>query len=74
MAKLVYTVDEAADVLGIGRTSAYEAVRRGEIPSIRVGRRLMVPKAQLDRLLSGDDRTRVSGPLRPDGQGGYTVE
>jgi excisionase family DNA binding protein len=32
-----YDVDEAARILGIGRSAAYEAVRRGEIPSIRLG-------------------------------------
>lgn len=51
---LTLTVTECAKRLGIGRNSAYEAVSRGEIPVIRVGKRLLVPKAALDRLLSGD--------------------
>jgi excisionase family DNA binding protein len=46
------TVPQAAKLLGIGRGTAYEAVNRGDIPSIRVGRRLVVPKAALERLLS----------------------
>ncbi|MDO8636752.1 MAG: helix-turn-helix domain-containing protein [Dehalococcoidia bacterium] len=46
-----FTVQEAAHVLGIGRTSAYEAVRRGDIPVIRVGKRLLVPRAALEKLL-----------------------
>jgi excisionase family DNA binding protein len=46
------TVEEAADVLGIGRTLAYEAVRRGEIPTVRLGRRLLVPRGALDHLLT----------------------
>ena len=46
-----FTVQEAAHVLGIGRTSAYDAVRRGDIPVIRVGRRLLVPRAALEKLL-----------------------
>ena len=45
------TVSEAADILGIGRSAAYEAVARGEIPAIRVGRRLLVPLARLYALL-----------------------
>jgi excisionase family DNA binding protein len=45
------TVEEAAEALGIGRTLAYEAVRRGEIPTIRIGRRLLVPRAALAQLL-----------------------
>lgn len=45
------TIDEAAATLGISRAFAYEAVRRGEIPSIRIGRRILVPFAALNRLL-----------------------
>ena len=45
------TVEEAARVLGIGRNSAYEAVRRGDLPVIRIGRRYVVPRAALERLL-----------------------
>ena len=41
--KVVMTVTETALLLGIGRTSAYEAIRRGELPSLRIGRRLVVP-------------------------------
>lgn len=49
------TVDEAAVVMGIARSSAYDAVRRGEIPSVKVGRRLLVPTAAIRRLLQLDD-------------------
>ena len=45
--KAVITVTETAALLGIGRTSAYEAIRRGELPSLRIGRRLVVPVTQL---------------------------
>lgn len=51
--RLTYTVDEAAQLLGISRNSAYEAARRGEIPTIRVGRRTLVPRSRLDELLDG---------------------
>lgn len=51
---LVKTITEAASLLGISRGSAYEAARRKEIPTIRIGRRLLVPTALLDRLLAGD--------------------
>ena len=50
--KLTLTVDETAKCLGIGRNSAYEAIARGEIPFIRVGKRLLVPKAALEKLLA----------------------
>ena len=49
-----YTVDEAAELLGIGRNGAYEGVKSGEIPSIRIGKRILVPKVALDRLLARD--------------------
>ncbi|RWN28896.1 helix-turn-helix domain-containing protein [Mesorhizobium sp.] len=47
------TIVEAAHRLGIGRNQAYEAAKRGEIPSIKIGKRLLVPKAALERMLSG---------------------
>ncbi|HUP75450.1 MAG TPA: helix-turn-helix domain-containing protein [Acidimicrobiales bacterium] len=49
--KLAYTVTEVAELLGISRTRAYECVRRGEIPSLRLGRRLLVTRAGLEQLL-----------------------
>jgi excisionase family DNA binding protein len=55
--RLTLTVEEAAASLGISRASAYEAVRRGEIPSIRIGRRVLVPKASLARLVGIDPST-----------------
>lgn len=45
--KLTLSVEEAGQVLGISRGLAYELVARGEIPSIRLGRRVVVPKAAL---------------------------
>lgn len=49
------TVGEAAKVLGIGRGSAYEAAKRGELPVIRLGKRLVVSRTALERLLAGID-------------------
>ncbi len=37
------TVEEAAELLGIGRSAAYEAARRGQLPTRRLGRRIFVP-------------------------------
>ena len=42
---------QAAKMLGIGHTLAYEAAARGEIKTLRVGRRVVVPKAWLDEVL-----------------------
>jgi len=41
--RVTVTVEEAASLLGLGRSAAYVAVQRGEIPSRRLGRRLVVP-------------------------------
>ncbi len=49
----IVTVNEAAAMLRISRGAAYEAARRKEIPTIRIGRRLLVPLAALERMLAG---------------------
>ncbi len=51
--RLVVSVPEAARLLGISRTHAYELIARGELPSIRLGRRILVPLRPLMRLLEG---------------------
>jgi excisionase family DNA binding protein len=49
--RLVYTVPEAGRLLGISRNGSYEAAKRGDIPTIRIGRRLLVPKAPFHRVI-----------------------
>jgi excisionase family DNA binding protein len=49
--RLVVTVSEAANLLGISRSFAYELVKRGELPVVRLGRRQLVPKESLSRLM-----------------------
>jgi len=56
------TVEEAGDLLGLGRSSAYEAVRRGEIPTIRFGRLIRVPTASLRRLVGIDPDPESDSP------------
>jgi len=58
MQKRTYSVEEAAKILGIGRSAAYQAVRTGEIPAIRIGKRLLVPVQALEQLLSTATRDR----------------
>ncbi len=48
---LVLTVPEAGRVLGMGRNAAYEAAKRGDLPTIRIGKLIRVPKAALHRLI-----------------------
>lgn len=50
------SVEEAGRWLGISRNGAYEAVKRGEIPTIKIGRLLLVPVAPFERML-GIERT-----------------
>jgi len=47
------SVEEAGKIIGLSRWGAYEAAKRGDIPTVRIGRRLFVPKARLARLLEG---------------------
>lgn len=63
MKRRTLTVAEAAECLGISRNTAYEAVRRGTVPSIRVGRRILIPTQALESLLSVDQEAEVSGGL-----------
>lgn len=50
--RLAVSVEEAAALLGISRDLAYDLVRRNELPSVRLGRRVVVPRAQLAVLLA----------------------
>lgn len=56
---LTLTVEQAAKVLGIGRSTAYELVHTGDIPSLRLGRRIVVPVSQIaERLGVTPDEVR----------------
>jgi len=57
--RATYTLDKTAAILGISRAGAYLAARRGEIPTIRFGRRILVPRRALERLLEGKTNTSV---------------
>jgi len=49
--RLTLSVDEAGKMLGLSRGLMYQAVRKGEVPSIRIGRRILIPRAALYRML-----------------------
>jgi len=53
MGQPMCSVEEAAKVLHIGRTQAYRAVRSGELRSIRIGKRVLVPTSAIRQLLDG---------------------
>jgi len=45
-----------AELLGVNRESVYRALARSELQSVRVGRSIRLPRAQLDALLAADDK------------------
>ena len=65
MEKLTYNVEETGKALGLSRASAYKAVHDGSIPTIRLGRRLVVPRVQLEKLLNG--RSEGTPDAKPTG-------
>ncbi len=48
------SISEAAELLGISRTTAYELAHSGELPVVRLGRRILVPVNRLAELLDTD--------------------
>jgi excisionase family DNA binding protein len=58
--RLVLTVSEAASVLRLSRAFTYELVARGQLPSVRFGRRIMIPRAAIQRIL--DDSRATLAP------------
>lgn len=59
------TVSHAATLLGISRSSAYECVRLGSIPSLRLGRRIVVPRRAIDVFLNS---VSLDGPREASGE------
>ena len=62
--RLTYTVAEVAEILGISRSTAHECIRRGEIPALTLGRRVVVSRAALSGLLAGSGRKQGTGDSR----------
>ncbi len=52
LTKVAYSVNETLDVLSIGRTSLYEAVKRGELTSVKLGRKTLFYAADLAAFLT----------------------
>ena len=68
------TVEETAELLGISRWLVQQAVRRGELPVVRIGRRILIPRSRLDALLAGPadaaiHRCRRDSDSAPPGHG-----
>lgn len=60
--RVTITVPEAGQLLGIGRDAAYAAAHRGEIPTLKLGRRLVVPTHVLLRLLGITEDSQAGVP------------
>ena len=54
--RLVISVEEARRLLGLSRGLMYDAVNSGQVPSIRIGRRILIPRALLGKMLDRTDR------------------
>ncbi|MBT9171975.1 MAG: hypothetical protein DDT21_00351 [Syntrophomonadaceae bacterium] len=52
--RLVYSVQEAAKLLGINAITVYNLARTENFPALRIGRRIVIPKAALERWLDGN--------------------
>ena len=53
--RLTMTIPEAAEKLGVSRNLAYDAAKRGDIPTIKIGNRILVPIAAFERLLANEE-------------------
>jgi len=70
VARLTYSVKEAASALGISQANAYRAVGANELPHVRIGKRILIPKVALQSLL--DQRNDRWDAMEPsfDPEGG----
>jgi excisionase family DNA binding protein len=53
---LTMTVDEAAQKLGISRNTAYACARSGQLPIIRLGKRMLVPRVAFEAMVRGEHK------------------
>lgn len=56
--RLTLTVKETQVILGLSRSAVYQAIETGEIPSVRIGKRILISKAALYRLLETNDNEK----------------
>ena len=50
--RTVYTVKEVGKMLGLSKNATYQAIARNEIPHVRIGDRILIPRSALERFLS----------------------
>lgn len=68
-ARPTVAVNAVAEILGLDRKTVYAAIHTGEIPSIRVGRRILVPTVWLAATITPDPQhERLAVPRPPRSQ------
>lgn len=65
------TVEQAAELLGVSRSSGYRAAALGQLPTIRLGRRLLVPTAKLLAMLGS---VGAGGVILPEDESSASVQ
>ena len=63
MERQTLTADEVAEILGVAVPTVYAAVKRGELPAVRIGDRVLIPKNALQRMLqqAGQNTPEIAG-------------
>ena len=56
-----FSVEEAGELLGISRSSAFQAAANGQLPIIRIGKRMLVPRLALEQMLGGPLDLNLAG-------------
>ena len=59
--QLLLQVPEAARLLGISASALYQRARKKEVQTVRIGKRVLVPLAEVQRLAQGDKTQRIKG-------------
>lgn len=62
MERKTLNVKETARILGVGSVTLYAAIKRGEIPHLRIGRRIVIPIESIDNLLKAQFNYTKPGP------------
>lgn len=57
---MTYTVEEAAKLLRIGRNQGYDAAKSGALPTIKIGKRILVPRLALERMLESAGQQKAA--------------
>ena len=66
--RATYTIDEVARILGVGRNLVYRSAENGELArvAIRIGRRVLIPREALHRLLADESPAPLNEPKRAE--------